>query len=253
MRFVVLLPVLLSATIADAQPSQHTDRVRAKLEAVTKTQEMVRVKIDARESEMRERMRALYKLSRSSFPKLWLKSGARQDTARWLGAARRIASRDISELALLRDELALANAAEHYLEAQREQEVPKAPRKDSLLRPIAHSKIVGAFGDYKLNKRLRLHRRGVQWSARKGRTVQAVAKGTIRYVGPISGLGTGLVVDHGDFWVILGHLQEPAAEVGDQVERGTAIAEADGSVIYLELRLAVGQAGHAIDPTPMFK
>lgn len=220
------------------------------LRSVAKTQGLLADKYALREAEVKTRTRALYKLTRSSWGRLWVEPEARKRVSRWLGAARRIAKRDQRELALLRTEIALADAAEQNLEKAALHTSPTLPGPKSLHRPVS-GPISARIGDFKGPSRgVVLRRRGIELKATSGDSISALAEGRVRYLGPIAGLGLGMITDHDGFISIIGHLKNSTVKSGDTILAGQSVGQASGSRIYLEMRIAVGDLGHPVDPKP---
>ncbi len=231
-------------------PQKELEWLRAEqLTKVAKTQGLLAQKISDREAEMRARVRVMYKLTRSSWPRLWFEPKARHDVAQWLGAVRRIRNRDRLELQLLQDEITVANAAQERLESSL---LASASLPESLPRlawPLKEPTVAQGFGLYKgPSHRVMLRQRGIQLASSLGEEVLSPQKGRVRYVGGISGLGTAVLIDHEGCITILGHLQSPAIAAGQQVEEGSLIARAAGNRVYMEVRLVTGDIGHVIDP-----
>jgi len=239
---------------ADSSASLRADYESARskqLTAVAKTQGLLADKYEVREAEVKRRTRALYKLTRSSWSRLWLEPTARKRVARWLGAARRIARRDQRELALLRLEITSANLAQQTLENAVLAKTPEAPSAGSLLWPVQGS-VVARFGDYKgPTRKVVLRRRGIEIRSKRGNPVLSVAAGHVRYVGPISGLGQGMIIEHEGFISVLGHLNAAVVRPGDTVSSGQIVSAAAGKRVYLEIRVTIGNLGHPIDPVPL--
>jgi septal ring factor EnvC (AmiA/AmiB activator) len=101
-------------------------------------------------------------------------------------------------------------------------------------------------------------RNGIEVTATEGSPVSAVHGGRVSYAAPFVGLGTLVVVDHGQgVQTLYGHLANVAVAVGNAVERGTqvgqvglglsrvqALAPAGSAVLYFELRVD----GRPVDP-----
>jgi septal ring factor EnvC (AmiA/AmiB activator) len=77
------------------------------------------------------------------------------------------------------------------------------------------------------------------------------ADGTVRYAGPIRGLDHGIVVDHGDYYTIVGKLAELAIPAGTKLVRGDRIGHPARQRVYFEVRVKVGPGGLPIDPQPL--
>jgi septal ring factor EnvC (AmiA/AmiB activator) len=226
--------------------------VEAELVSVTKTQGLLADKLAVREAEMKQRVRAMYKLSRASFPRLWIEPDERRNVAQWLGAARRITNRDLDELKLLHEEIEVADAAQVRLQAATTETLAPVPKRRSLHSPLASTKIVAGYGDYKgPSRRVRLRRRGLELEAVQGEEVRAPAKGRVRYAGPISGLGQAIILDHDGYWSVLGRLSTIELQEGAEIAANAIVGHAAGERLYLEVRLAIGSVGRAVDPTPL--
>jgi murein DD-endopeptidase MepM/ murein hydrolase activator NlpD len=231
--------------------ARYAESVEAELAAVSKTQGLLADKLTVRQAEMKKRVRSLYKLSRGSFPRLWIEPKERRKVSQWLGAARRITNRDLDELQLLREEIEVASAAETRLKAVAGDKV-QMPARRSLQAPLARTRIVARYGQFRgQSRRVRLRRRGLELAAVVGEEVHAPAAGRVRYAGPISGLGQGIILDHDGYLSVLGHLEGASPELGQEVEAGAVIARAAQERLYLEVRVVAGSVGRAVDPAPL--
>jgi septal ring factor EnvC (AmiA/AmiB activator) len=251
-RFVVLLVALAAVPARGAgggrDGAQEMDKAAAELAAARKTRELVQAKLDEREEDLRGRVRAVYKLTRAGDLPLWVDERARAEFVRRRAAAHRMLLRDLEERKLLRDELARAEADEERLavaaQAAAEAAAPKIERH-SLLWP-ASGEIEARFGPYKdPAAKLPLVRRGVDIGCERYEDIVSVAPGTVRYAGPIRGLGKGVVIDHGQGIVsITAGLVYTRVSTGYRVEEGIPVGDAMGDTIYLEVR----RAGRPVDP-----
>lgn len=257
--------VLGTSGLADAGPASDATKkekqehafhasVQAELVAVFKTQGLLATKLATREAEMKKRVRAIYKLSRASFPRLWVEPEERRKVSQWLGAARKIAMRDQYELRLLHEEVDVANTAEARLKSVKDQRLEMVIERKSLRSPLKKTQLLEAYGDYKgPTRRVRLRRRGVELKASEGEEVFAPAAGRILYTGPISGLGQAIVLEHEGFSSIIGHVTPGPWQIGDAVAAEAVIARAAASRLYLELRMTIGSVGQTIDPMPLLR
>jgi septal ring factor EnvC (AmiA/AmiB activator) len=244
----------IAASDEVAQQSQYRRSMAAEQAAVKKTQGLLADKFAARQAEMKQRVRALYKLSRASFPRLWIDAEERRKVAQWLGAARRITTRDQDELRLLQEEIDVANAAQARLHAIENHSIAVAIPRKSLLSPLARTKIVGAYGEYQgPSRKVRLRRRGVELKARIGEEVKALAPGRVVYVGPVSGLGQVVIVEHDGYISLVGRVQVQPLQPGDLVPAGGLVGHASGTEVYLEIRLQIGSVGQTVDPEPLLR
>lgn len=253
---VLALTALPFHSTVHSKPARQTvqEQIQAQQASVAKTQELLSDKLATREQQMKQRVRAMYKLSRASFPRLWIEPEQRQAVAKWLGAARRITRRDLAELKLLHEEIRVADRAESRLAVEQEQPVAALPSRHSLRWPVSEHKISAGYGRYRgPSHRVRLRRRGVELTSQVGETVYTPAAGNIRFVGPISGLGMAVIVAHEGYWSILGHLQDVQYKAGDTIGQDASVALAASTAVYLEVRVAVGALGQVVDPTPLLQ
>lgn len=220
----------------------------SQLEAVAKTEGLLDSALAEREATARQRVRALYKLSRAGDGPLWVDREARERRVRWRGAARRIISRDLAELALFREERAVAARARARLEALAPAPLPA---EGSLTAPVPGA-IVAGPGLYRHRRsRAELSRRGALLRSAAGQEVVAPADGRIAFAGPLRGLGQAVVMDHGDFYTVVGHLQTAEVSPDDAIARGQRLGSAAGTRVYLEVRRRAGPGGEPVDPAPL--
>jgi septal ring factor EnvC (AmiA/AmiB activator) len=91
---------------------------------------------------------------------------------------------------------------------------------------------------------------GIQFAAAEGSTVHVVHDGTIAYVGPFSGFGNLVIVDHGtQIFSLYGQLSSTRVERGGAVERADVIGTAGRILagipgVYFEMRVD----GKPVDP-----
>ncbi len=93
--------------------------------------------------------------------------------------------------------------------------------------------------------------KGVDFRAREGSPVAAVAAGTVAFAGWLKGYGNLVIVDHGGgYHTLSAHLATLGVEAGSLVEPGAALGTVGdtgslkGPYLYFEIR----QKGRAIDP-----
>jgi len=123
----------------------------------------------------------------------------------------------------------------------------EGPRFESLRRnlpPPVAARIVEPFGlvvdaEFKTET----FRNGVEFDARQGTAVHAVANGRVRFAGWFRGYGKLVIIDHGDeYFTVMGHLAEIGVEVGDDVQSRSVIGTVGdtgslaGPRLYFELR-----------------
>lgn len=177
--------------------------------------------------------------------------GDAMGAARRLAAARLLVARDLAERGLLAseaDQLRVA-AARIANDAQR---LPRVTLPGSIKKP-AKGPVIRTFGTYEHERsKTVLSRRGIDIEVDARSPVTAPAAGTVRYVGPIRGLENGVILDHGDYWTVLGKLGEIAVPVAANVRRGDRIGRSALHRVYLEVRVKIGPGGLPIDPEPLF-
>ncbi|HUH06148.1 MAG TPA: M23 family metallopeptidase [Kofleriaceae bacterium] len=225
------------------------ESLTARRASVDKTLGLLDATWSERSTEVEQRVRALYKLARAGQAGLWLDPAQRTTRVHWRAAARRILRRDLRELDLLREELAVA----HRAKALFQQLEPSAagPAQRSLRRPVPGS-ITSTFGTYRhAASRATLSRRGVEMRAERGDRVHAVEAGTVRFAGTLRGLDQAVLIDHGGYTSVTARLGRVQVAVGASVGPGQVVGQAAGHRVYLEIRLDLGPGGEPIDPAPL--
>jgi septal ring factor EnvC (AmiA/AmiB activator) len=248
-RWLALGLVCVAAALARADVR---DPLGEQLEVVVKTEAML-ADSEARRAELlRQRVRAIYKLSRAGWAQLWIDHGARTELLRRRAAARRLLTRDLAELAILDDEAEAVGAARVRLEHALAIAAPPPPGRGSLVAPVPGA-VVRAFGRFRdTGSRVRRVNRGLALRARPGEPVIAPAAGVVAFAGPARGLGQ-VVVIHAEVgaWVVLARLGELAVETGAKVSAGDRLGGAADAEVQLEVRLPRGAGSTPIDPAPM--
>ncbi len=123
--------------------------------------------------------------------------------------------------------------------------------------PIAGGYVSSGFGariDPFTGKRTAHY--GVDFAARRGTPVVAVAAGVVTWAGPRGGYGKLVELDHGHGRVTrYGHNSKILVHVGQLVARGQLIARlgATGRATGPNLHFEVRQNGRAVDPSPFLK
>ncbi len=259
MRFAAIVLAVAGAAAgasragAGTSTSRLTETLEARIAAVEKTESLLGDKYSVRRAETHQRVRALYKLSRSGWARLWFDAGERRAALLRREAAHRILRRDFRELALLRQEIAAAAAAEKRLKEERDQASKvRLPARGSLLAPVA-GPVLSRFGDYRHGvSHARLTRRGIELRSSAGQDVRAPASGEVRYAGAVRGLGNAVIIAHDGYYSVIGELAELKVGLGEPIERGAVLGSAAGRRVYVEVRLALGGGGQPIDPQPLF-
>lgn len=240
---------MTGAAASEPETVSMAESVAARRAAVEKTLGLLDTKWAERSAEVEQRVRALYKLARAGQAGLWLDPAQRTRRVKWRAAARRILARDLRELDLLREELAVARRADAVF--QRVELSATQPAPASLRRPVP-GRIARGFGTYRHRaSRATLSRRGVELRAGGGDEVRAVEAGTVRFAGSLRGLGQAVLIDHGGYTSVLGRLGRTRVAVGRSVAAGEVVGEAADTRVYLEIRLDVGPGGEPIDPAPL--
>jgi septal ring factor EnvC (AmiA/AmiB activator) len=234
---------------APARPGDDRAATLRELDAARKTEALVAEKLAAREKDLSARVRALYKLTRSGLAPLWLEKDARGELVRRRAAARRLIERDLEERALLREELDRARRQRERLEeelAVLDRALTPAPPPGALAAPVAGRRLDG-FGVARDPKSgARLARTGLSFAARPGQAVVAPAAGTIRYAGPVRGLGQGVVIELApDLYAVVAGLSGIEVDAGASVAAGTRLGAA-----HPRVTLQLYRAGRPIDPAP---
>lgn len=252
-----LAAVVLTAAVARAEaPSVDpkvalADQIAAELDTLAKTTAIVDEKLADADAQRLRRVRAAYRilhatLDRTSTP------ADRMASARRRAAARFLLERDRSERTLLADEATQLRTAEAETK-KASAAIAKLSLPTELLRPVK-GEVARAFGTYKHERsRATLTRRGIDFEVAYGATVVAPADGVVRYAGPIRGLDSGLILDHGDYYTVVAKLADSAIPVGTKVIRGDRIGRALHRRVHLEVRAKVGPGGLPIDPAPLLR
>ena len=90
---------------------------------------------------------------------------------------------------------------------------------------------------------------GIDIEPRPGSPVKAVARGRVEYADALPGYGDCIILNHGGGWYTLyAHTTALFVSQGEQVERGSVIAEAGGGETATPLHFEVRQARKALDP-----
>lgn len=88
-------------------------------------------------------------------------------------------------------------------------------------------------------------RNGIEVAATEGAVVKVVHGGTVSYAAPFIGLGTLVIVDHGNgVQSLYGHLANMAVGAGDRLDRGDRVGLVGPEALYFELRVD----GRPVDP-----
>jgi septal ring factor EnvC (AmiA/AmiB activator) len=236
---------------APVVPDAHaslTDQLSAESQALAKTVDMVTAKLATADSLRMRHLRAATRLLHAALP-----DGASADErlayARRRAAARLVLDRDAGERALLADELAHLRTADGRVTSDTAA-VAQLQLPAELAWP-ARGTVSRHFGEIENeHSKAKLSRRGIDIEVEERAPALAPADGVVRYAGPIRGLDSGIILDHGDYLTVIAKLADPAVPVGARVTRGDKLGRASRHRVYLELRAKVGPGGLPIDPEP---
>ncbi|MDB4969119.1 MAG: Peptidase [Myxococcales bacterium] len=265
-RALLFLSVALVAGVAFAgRPPEAVDADRIAAEAEVKDLERRSRALEEqqalRRSQLKKRLRALYKLSNGGTLRLLAGASSVEELDTRRESVRRVVTRDLEELRSVRAEAreldieqarrkeALARALDFGSQVALADVAPAAGlqlKQSALVRPVA-GPVVGAWGVHRdAALGVTLTRRGIELRTHAAELIRAPAAGRVRFVGDVPGLGHGVAIDHGDGYVtLIARVGITRCAVDDQVGDGDVIGEATGPTIYLEL----AQAGTPIDPT----
>jgi septal ring factor EnvC (AmiA/AmiB activator) len=127
--------------------------------------------------------------------------------------------------------------------------VPIEPFRGDLPWP-AEGFVLSRFGRQQTVGGVGVTRNGIEISLAEGRPVAAVHEGMVSFVGPFSGFGTLVIVDHGEgAHSLYGHLASATVKLGERVGAGTRVGlsgrNTNGNpALYFELRID----GKPVDP-----
>ena len=226
------------------------DLLRKKLDGLS-------INVEGRQRRLRERLRALYKISQGGPQRLLAGTESPSEFYARRDGVALIVRRDVEELAAIRRELDDAEAAREQLRSREAraaeldgqgywQPPGRLARKGALARPV-HGPVLGHVGPWRdPGSDLWRTRDGVELVAHAKEPVRAIADGEVRAVEEVTGLGLCVVIDHDDGFVsLLGRLQAPAVKPGDRVRRGQAVALAAEATVQLQLI----ESGAWLDPS----
>ncbi len=134
---------------------------------------------------------------------------------------------------------------------------PFAELEGVLQPPVVNGQVTAQFGP-RLRRNGRTYDRhsGISYRVTEGEQVVAVARGVVVHAGPIDGLGTVVVVEHGGgYHTVYGHLVATRLRAGDVVAVGGGVGQGGGrtahdtSEVYFEVR----HEGVPQDPGPWLR
>jgi septal ring factor EnvC (AmiA/AmiB activator) len=243
-------PTVATAPKLDA-PEDVSEQLAAQSQTIDRSLATVSDKLAAVDAARVARIRAAYRvLCTAAFASA--DPDERMAAARRLAAARLLLARDVDEHRLLADEAARLHAAGERVVAATAK-VPTLSFPADLAWP-ARGDVARHFGLFGHDRsKTTLSRRGIDLDVDEHQLAHAPADGTVRYAGPIRGLGHGVIIDHGDFLTVVAKLGELSIPPGTEVHRGDRIGRAARHRVYLEVRVRVGPGGLAIDPEPLLE
>lgn len=242
MRYVSLA-LLLVASIAHAD--QLADQLAEEQAVVDKTIAIVDDKLAIANAQRLERARAAYRMLHDRSPD-HLTAARRRAATRWL------LERDKRERDLLAAEAKQLEAGQQTIRAAIAK-LPTLALPAQLVRPVKGS-IARKFGTivHEASKAT-LARRGLDFEVADDAVVTAPADGVVRYAGPIRGLDSGVILDHGDYMTVVAKLGEVSLPIGTKLVAGDRLGHAARHRVYLEVRVKAGPGGLPIDPEPLLR
>lgn len=116
--------------------------------------------------------------------------------------------------------------------------------KGKLIAPVSAPLLQGYGLTENAEFRYRLAHKGHSYGTIEGEPVRAVFGGKVAFVGPISGYGSTIILDHSDhFYTVYSNNRKAKVSQGAHVQAGETIAES-GSSFYFEIR----HFSDAVDP-----
>jgi septal ring factor EnvC (AmiA/AmiB activator) len=238
---------------ADARPAARealARQVADELAAIDRTLSQVGAKLGEADAARGRRIAAASRLLRAPLGRPAGDPAARMATARRRAAARLLLERDVAERRLLTDEAAQLRRAADERRATAAR-IPEIELPAELGRP-ADGTIVRRYGTVVHERsKATLSRRGIDLDVEPQADAVAPAGGVVRYAGPIRGLDSGVIVDHGNFLTVIAKLGSVAVPIGAPVHRGDRLGRAARQRVYLEVRVKLGPGGLPIDPEPL--
>lgn len=124
--------------------------------------------------------------------------------------------------------------------------------KGRLLSPINPAKVVDTYGvhDHPSQRGVKVDNKGVNLLSTAGASVRSVAKGDIRKIFVVTGMGTSVLVRHGAYLTVYSNLSGVKVSVGDAVEQGSVLGNvAEDGILHFEL----WRETQTLDPTDWIK
>lgn len=243
----VSLALLLIASIAHAEPHAEplAEQLAEEQAVIDKTIAIVDDKLAVANAQRLDRVRAAYRMLHDRSPDP-LTAARRRAATRWL------LERDKRERDLLAAEAKLLAAGQHTIRAAIAK-LPTLALPTRLARPVKGS-IARKFGTIVHDaSKATLARRGLDFEVEEHAVVSAPAEGVVRYAGPIRGLDSGVILDHGDYMTIVAKLGDVSLPLGTKLGAGDRLGYAARHRVYLEVRVKAGPGGLPIDPEPLLR
>ncbi|MEO8705135.1 MAG: M23 family metallopeptidase [Kofleriaceae bacterium] len=244
-RVIAAIAFTVIALIASARADSLTEQLAGEAASIDQALATVTQKVGEADHVRARRLAAAYRV-------LQTPGEDAMATVRRRAAARMLIERDIAERTILADEAAQLRAAATRTAADAAR-VPSLVMPTSIGRP-ASGTIARHFGTLQHERsKATLARRGIDIEVESRATVVAPGAGIVRYAGPIRGLDSGIILDHGSYLTVIAKLGEVVVPVGAPIARGDRIGRAARHRVYLELRVKLGPGGHPIDPEPLLE
>ena len=203
----------------------------------------------------------MYKMSQGGYLRLLLGADSATDLFERRNAAERILHRDVAELEAVREELGELHGLREKLRASeqraakllveaREAQVAGVGEHPRFTRPVTGS-IVRRFGPYHDESGLDFTCDGIDIATKPGAPAYPPAAGAVRAVVEVPGVGTSVIVDHGEYggggWLsLVGNLRDVKVRLGARVSPQFPMGAAAGETVHLQL----SQSGTWVDPIP---
>jgi murein DD-endopeptidase MepM/ murein hydrolase activator NlpD len=223
------------------------DQLRQQASVVDKTIITVDDKLKGADEVRLARVRAAYRLLHDT-------SRDPVIVARRRAAARWLLERDRQERELLADETAKLRVAGTTLRAAiAKLPTLTLPAPASLARPVKGT-IARKFGMLVHDaSKAKLTRRGLDFEVEDKAVVIVPADGVVKYAGPIRGLDSGVIIDHGDYLTVTAKLGDAALPIGTKLVKGDRLGHAARHRVYFEVRVKAGPGGLPVDPEPLIE
>ncbi|MGB3181293.1 MAG: peptidoglycan DD-metalloendopeptidase family protein [Cyclobacteriaceae bacterium] len=128
---------------------------------------------------------------------------------------------------IVREEMARKNASAASATEIRALSASFANNKKRLPWPVASGFVSGRFGrqPHPVLKGITVENQGVDIQTNKGEAVRAVFNGKVTKVAYVPGMGSIVILQHGDYYTVYAKLKEANVKAGDAVKTNQAIGE----------------------------